>query len=516
MSVAAETRGLAVWRLLASWDAVRRAAVGSPGLLIRIAYVEMVGIALLYVTGAISVIVGTAPLSSTQVEEVARKAPVVGGLIVSLVGWLGLRSGSRGGPLSVERPFVSLVLLSPLGRRAALMRGAARHLAISIGLGAFLGAAVGIAFSLRMRGSPFLFAMSAGAGGALTALVYSGSALIACGKRFRTGVADVIGLVATLLAATALVMNLPVWPFGAAASVALVPAGAQVSPLGLALPLGLVFAGLVTLEAADIERLRRRSELVGLIGFAAGGENFRQAWSAYRRLAGERARRNTLLRFSRQHLRWAPVLRRDIRSALRWPVIRLLRILALALAVALAVVAASSTTVLLAAAGLAATLLALDCCEGLSQDADHPQMWENLPVSRRRLLVEHLVLPAVLISAAASFAVACLALWLGPQVLGHTWAGLLGVVAALAMAAASIAANRPSVRESPYLMEMIDADSTGLVTLTLFGVRYLGPPIVVGLALSPAVLPARLSLPFATLGLAIALAALGRRLWTLR
>lgn len=67
--------------------------------MIRIAYVEMVGLGLLYATGAMSVLVGSSRFRLRRSRA-------------------GLQSRSRGGPLSIERPLVSLVLLSRAGRRA--------------------------------------------------------------------------------------------------------------------------------------------------------------------------------------------------------------------------------------------------------------------------------------------------------------------------------------------------------------------------------------------------------------
>src|SRR5206468_9961658 len=65
------------------------------------------------------------------------------GLAVAFLVALGLRSGSRGGPLSLEAADVRVVLLAPVRRRLALRAPALRQLRSSAFSGLCVGAVVG-------------------------------------------------------------------------------------------------------------------------------------------------------------------------------------------------------------------------------------------------------------------------------------------------------------------------------------------------------------------------------------
>ena len=81
-------------------------------------------IAVAVATGAI----GDTALSPAQLDDVTTRGPAVIGLFAALAVGVGLRSGSRGGPLAVEPGDVRYVLLAPLDRGLALRGPALRQL----------------------------------------------------------------------------------------------------------------------------------------------------------------------------------------------------------------------------------------------------------------------------------------------------------------------------------------------------------------------------------------------------
>src|SRR4051794_32269648 len=68
--------------------------------------------------------VGDGMLSSDQLARVAQNGPDWIGLVAAIVIAVGLRSGSRGGPIALEHAEVRHVLLAPVDRTTA-MRGPA-------------------------------------------------------------------------------------------------------------------------------------------------------------------------------------------------------------------------------------------------------------------------------------------------------------------------------------------------------------------------------------------------------
>ena len=106
------------------------------------------------------------------------------GLGVAFLVALGLRSGSRGGPLSLEAADVRIVLLAPIGRHLAL-RAPALHQVRSAAFGRAVRRRRGRQPG-RAAACPGRFAgwVVSGAGfGLLAALLAVGAALVACGLR---------------------------------------------------------------------------------------------------------------------------------------------------------------------------------------------------------------------------------------------------------------------------------------------------------------------------------------------
>src|ERR671927_603346 len=111
-------------------------------------------------------------------------------------GALGLRSGSRGGPLSLEAAEVRVVLLAPIRRQLALRAPALRQVRSAAFGGLCVGAVAGNLAGHRLPGR-FAGWVVAGAGfGLLAAVLSVGAALLVCGLRLSRPVGTALGLAA--------------------------------------------------------------------------------------------------------------------------------------------------------------------------------------------------------------------------------------------------------------------------------------------------------------------------------
>src|SRR6202012_4125406 len=118
-----------------------------------------------------------------------------------------------------------------------------------------------------------------------------------------------------------------------------------------------------------------------------------------RQLASELPRRKPWIRLRRTPAN--PVLRRDWQSYLRWPVVRIVRVVLIAVAAGgLAFGGFDLTPVLFALPGPLLFVAALDLIEPLAQEMDHPSRRLLLPLTSAVLVRRHLVAP----TAAMAFA----------------------------------------------------------------------------------------------------------------
>src|SRR6202012_2438112 len=129
-----------------------------------------------------------------------------------------------------------------------------------------------------------------------------------------------------------------------------------------------------------------------------------------RQLASELPRRKPWIRLRRTPAN--PVLRRDWQSYLRWPVVRIVRVVLIAVAAGgLAVGGFGLNPVLFAVPGPLLLVAALDLIEPLAQESDHPTRRLVLPFTASELIRRHVWAPMtamafVLLVAAATAAVA--------------------------------------------------------------------------------------------------------------
>ena len=344
----------------------------------------------------LSGVVGDGDVAPATLADVRAHGPAVTGLLAAFAVFMGLRSGSRGGPLALERPDVRHVLLAPVDRAVALRAPAWRQLRFLVAVGAAAGATAGQLALRRLPGNPAEWMIVGAVFGVVVVVLGFGSALVACGLKLPSWTATLVGgVLVAWSGADAFDTRgrVPTAPASIAGRLALWPLRtdpwAVLGPLVAALLLAIGVRGVagLSLEAAE-----RRTRLVGQLRFAVTLQDLRTVLVLRRQLAQERPRSKPWVRLPGGRSR-VPVFRRGLQSVLRWPVSRLVRVGVLATLAGLALRGTwSGTTPLVVAAGLALWVAGLDAVEPLGQEVDHPSRTSSLPFDRGRLLLGHLPL----------------------------------------------------------------------------------------------------------------------------
>ena len=351
-------------------------------------------------------ITGDAPVRTTA--ALADDGEALLSLLVAIVVGIGLRSGSRGGPLALDRADVRHVLLSPVDRVTALRGPALRQLRFLLFGAGVVGAIGGHLADRRLDGNGAAWTACGVLAAMATVAFAHGLACCAAGLRLRPWLATAIAFVLVTLA-VAHVADRTSWsPTGAVGAIALWPIRVQPAAF-VALGIILVIAtiGLRLVGSVSVEQLERRSRLVGQLRFAATVQDVRTVVVLHRQLSQERARTRPWLR-PPLPARAAPVVVRDVRSLLRWPAGRAVRLVLLAVIAGICGRSAyDGTTPMIAAAGLALFVAGLDAAEPLGQELDHPTRRDSIPRPAGWIHVRHL--PAVVVVALLVATVAAVA-----------------------------------------------------------------------------------------------------------
>jgi hypothetical protein len=340
--------------------------------------------------------------------DIYRLGPGWLGLAAVVAVGFGLRSGSRGGPLSVEEADVRHVLLAPIDRRRALNRPAQQRLR-SVGFAlAVVGAAAGQLASRRLEGSAGWWVIAGAAFGAACAALFIGTALVSHGLRLPRWTATVvaaaivgwqIGAIAAGVAGPGDGLgHLAILPLGGASSAA--KAGVVAS---VAVAIVVAVAGWLLVGHQRLEALARRSALVAQLRFAVTMQDLRTVVLLRRQLSQEylRARpwfgttadRDVRAASPRRMPIW---WRRGWRGLARFPLTRVARILVLTAGAAACQVAAfRGTSPAIAGSGILAFIIGLELIEPLSQEVDQADRCDALPIDRGVLYIRLLVVPAV-------------------------------------------------------------------------------------------------------------------------
>ena len=362
-----------------------------------------------YLTGGIGVIavlflssaVGDDPLSPASVDDVRSLAPALVGVVAAVAAAVGLRAGSRGGPLALEKAEVTHVLLAPsIGGEPCWSPRCARSASRRSrrgGRGHRRSAA-----ARRLPGTLLPWAASGAVAGLLIGILGYGAGYLACGWRLPRWAATLAGAALIVWAAADAAWDVPS-PFRAIGALGIWPLDHQWWALA-AIPVVaiIVIAGLSGLGRLSLEAAERRSALVGQIRFAATVRDLRTVMVLRRQLVQEQHRTRPWLRLPRRprHTIW----RRDLHGILRFPAVRLARMAILTAVAAVALhIAYHDTAPAAVIAGLALYLVGLDAIEPLAQEIDQADRAGAIPKDRGLLLLNHLPAPAVLLALFAVF-----------------------------------------------------------------------------------------------------------------
>ncbi|HLM29817.1 MAG TPA: hypothetical protein VK360_07835 [Acidimicrobiales bacterium] len=433
--------------------------------------------------------VGDGPRSANQLARVVAEGGDWLGAVVAVALATGLRSGSRGGPLALERAEVRHVLLAPVDRTAAVRGPVLRRLRFLVFVASVVGVVAGLLASRRLEHHAVVW-MACGALFAVSVVVLAyGAALCASAGRLPPWLGTVISIGLGALAVADglnLVNGSPLTAWG---RIGLWPE--DFSMLGLAamaVSLGVLCVGLARVGDLSVEAAERRSTLVGQLRFAATLQDLRTVIVLRRQLAMELPRLRPWVRLGVRGTGWFPVWTRGWRGVLRWPAARVGRMVLLAVAAGLAQRGVwAGTTPLLAVAALALYVAGLDAVEPLAQEIDHPTRSRSVPIERSAIHLRHLpVGVAVMVAVAAVAATA--GLLVEPSLGGLAVSAICVVPAAMgsvAGAATSVLSGMP---------EVAGGDAWSLVPPEVAGmrivVRAVWPPALATLGTLP-VLAAR-------------------------
>lgn len=356
-----------------------------------------------YITALVAVVgvvfasgyVGDDEVAASTLADVAADGPAVLGLAAALALLVGLRSGSRGGPLALERADVRHVLLAPVDRGVALRGPAWRQLRFTVAVGAAVGATSGLLAARRLPGSTAEWLLTGAVFGVTVAGLGFGSALVAGGAGIPQWGSTTVGLGLVGWAVADVLGRASASPTAAVGHLGLAPIELEaVAVAGPVVALGLVVAGMLLVAGTSLEAAERRTALVGQIRFAVTLQDLRTVMVLRRQLAQERPRSRPWIKGSSRPAR-RPVTRRGLRSIARWPVGRIVRVAGLAVVAGMSMRGVwSGTTPLIVLAGVALWVAALDAVEPMGQEIDHPGRTDMYPLERGALLLG--LLPVVL------------------------------------------------------------------------------------------------------------------------
>ncbi|MBA3282738.1 MAG: hypothetical protein H0U29_10955, partial [Acidimicrobiia bacterium] len=154
-----------------------------------------------YITGLVALLtvvlassaVGDGEVGAATLADVRAQGAAVVGVAAALAVFLGLRSGSRGGPLALERPDVRHVLLAPIDRGVALRYPAWRQLRFLSFAAAAAGATAGQLALRRFPGNAAEWMVLGAVFGVVVVGLGFGSALVAGGIGLRPWLATLTG-----------------------------------------------------------------------------------------------------------------------------------------------------------------------------------------------------------------------------------------------------------------------------------------------------------------------------------
>lgn len=379
------------------------------------------------------------PASAEGLADVTHYGPAVLGIAVAAAIALGLRSGSDGGPISIEAPDVRFVLNAPVDRRSVLAGPVLQRLRAMAFGGAVVGGIAGQLAARRLPGSTLSWAASGAAAAASVGVLFVAVATVTHALRVPRAIATALAAAVfgwQLWAA----WNAGIGPGNTIGSLALWGMRTRtIDLLGPAVVLVMAVLAVALCGRLSSEALVTRADLVSQLRFAATMQDLRTVVLLRRQLRGERARTRPWFRLpaARAQARGEPgggrevlvtVVRRGLAGVARYPLSRLVRMAGLAITAGMcAIVTIAGTTPAALAMSLALFVLGLDAVEPLSQEVDRPDRTEAVPVERGVLFARHLVSSALVLVPFAALGAAVVTIW-RPSTAGAVFAVALPVM----------------------------------------------------------------------------------------
>ena len=467
--------------------------------------VYLVAIVLAIAVLALSGLAAGPRIHGTELARVTRDGPAILGALVAAAVAVALRSAGRGGPLALEAADVRHVLQAPIIRAAALRGPALQLVRKGAGIGLVAGAIAGVLAAKRLPGGLAAWAAAAALAGVVAGVLATGVGLVASGHRLSRRLANVAAILVLAWSAADVATGLRTSPATFLGELALWPLAVRpLALVGVLVAAAAVALGLASLEGVGIEAAERRASLVGSLRLAVTFRDVRTATLLRRQLSEERSRRRPWVRIRRAPLgqgagapsrtaragrsrpvrarsRAATVARRDLEGALRWPGMRIARMVVLAVAAGLSLRAVwAGITPLVVVAALCLFVVALDAVEGLAQETDHPDRLAGVPWPEGSARFAHLIFPFVAMVAFGALGLAAALPFGNPSLVA-----VIGGVTLVPAAAAAVAGAAVSVLRGP-------ADPTGGALATApemagfqLVFRELLPPAIVAVGVLP-------------------------------
>ncbi len=413
-------------------------------------------------------------LDEAGAAELVQRGPAWLGLAFAVAAGFGLRSGARGGPLTLEAPVVHHELMAPVDRGVVLRPAAYRQLRFMAYGGALLGGIVGVLASHRVPANPVLTTACSMAAFSLAALLATGAALVLSSRRLGIWTANAFAVL--------LLASIAFWEL-------------RFDPTGFAGPVvtaAVVAAGLAPIGGLSVEKARRRSGLVSQLRFAVTLQDMRTVVLLRRQLAEETPRQRPWVRIGRRRSRLFPTWRRDWQGYLRFPLVRIVRLGAFAVVAGLSFgLTWRGVTPAFLAGALALFVAAYEAAEPLAQEVDHPSRWLGTPEDSGMLLIKHLPAAFTVMVVECLVAAAVALILVPPDVVGSLALILVVPVAG----AATVAGAAGTVVGTPGPMSDIQGGFSGMSGVgdgmggDIVGyqaiARFVLPPAVVVAAVAP-------------------------------
>jgi hypothetical protein len=419
-------------------------------------------------------------LTGAHLVRLADDGPAILGLVIALAVAFGLRSGGRGGPLTLEAAVVQHELMAPVPHEAVVRGPAIKQLRFLSFAGLVVGAIVGVMATRELHGNPIAPVVCCAATFSLAAALAIGAAMVTSGRRLGWWTANGIALLILAWSAADIHFKVRTSPLTWLASLAFwsirfTPiALVSVVLVGVVALLGVLGMGNVSIEAA-----RRRAGLVSQLRFAVTLQDLRTVVLLRRQLSQEKPRNRPWIRLGRGR-RLPAVWHRDWQGIFRFPLSRILRLALLGATAGLSLgLMWRGATPMVVVAGLALYIAAYDAVEPVAQEIDHPTRWESFPEDSGRILLGHMPAAAIVMVFVTLVAAATALLLVPAKVVVAL--GLFMVIVAACGAVAGAAVSTTLGMPNPSSLLGLGPDLMGIV----LAARLVIPPAIAVGALLP-------------------------------